>query len=54
MYYKKWLQEDVTYIISEEEKKVFKDLQTDEEKENFIEQFWQRLEGAAVSGERVG
>ncbi|PYU87986.1 MAG: GWxTD domain-containing protein [Acidobacteria bacterium] len=42
MYYKKWLQEDVTYIISEEEKKVFKDLQTDEEKENFIEQFWVR------------
>jgi len=41
-YYKKWLQEDVTYIITEEEKKVFKDLQTDEEKENFIEQFWVR------------
>lgn len=41
-YYKKWLQEDVVYIITEEEKKVFKDLTTDEERENFIEQFWMR------------
>jgi GWxTD domain-containing protein len=41
-YYKKWLNEDVVYIISDEEKKVFKDLQTDEERENFIEQFWMR------------
>jgi len=41
-YYKKWLQEDVVYIISEEEKKVFKDLSTDEEREKFIEQFWYR------------
>jgi len=41
-YYKKWLDEDVVYIISEEEKKVFKNLQTDEERESFIEQFWIR------------
>ncbi len=41
-YYKKWLDEDVVYIISDDEKKVFKQLQTDEEKENFIEQFWAR------------
>jgi len=41
-YYKKWLNEDVVYIISEEEKKVFKDLQTEEEREQFIEQFWAR------------
>ncbi len=41
-YYKKWLDEDVIYIISEEEKKVFKDLQSDEERESFIEQFWLR------------
>ena len=39
-YYKKWLDEDVTYIISDEERKVFKDLKTDEEREAFIEQFW--------------
>ncbi len=41
-YYKKWLDEDVVYIITDEEKKVFKALQTDEERENFIEQFWAR------------
>jgi GWxTD domain-containing protein len=41
-YYKKWLDEDVVYIISDEEKKVFKDLQNEEEKEKFIEQFWLR------------
>jgi GWxTD domain-containing protein len=41
-YFKKWLDEDAVYIISEEEKKVFKDLQTEEEREKFIEQFWLR------------
>jgi GWxTD domain-containing protein len=41
-YYKKWLDEDVTYIISDEERKVFKDLKNDEEREAFIEQFWAR------------
>jgi GWxTD domain-containing protein len=41
-YYKKWLDEDVLYIISDEEKKVFKALQNDEERESFIEQFWLR------------
>jgi len=41
-HYKKWLDEDVTYIISDEEKSVFKNLTTDEERENFIDQFWTR------------
>jgi GWxTD domain-containing protein len=40
--YKKWLDEDVVYIITDEEKKAFKQLQTDEEREQFIEQFWLR------------
>ncbi len=40
--YKKWLNEDVGYIISDEEKKAFKQLSTDEERQNFIEQFWLR------------
>ncbi len=39
-YYKKWLTEDVDYIISDEERAVFKALKTDEEREKFIEQFW--------------
>jgi GWxTD domain-containing protein len=40
--YKKWLNEDVVYIISDEEKKTFTHLSTDEERENFIESFWLR------------
>jgi GWxTD domain-containing protein len=40
--YRKWLNEDVTYIISSEEQQAFKRLQTDEEREQFIEQFWLR------------
>ncbi|MDA2936767.1 GWxTD domain-containing protein, partial [Acidobacteria bacterium AH-259-A15] len=41
-YFKKWLSEDVRYIITPEEKGVFKNLTTPEEKEQFIEQFWYR------------
>ncbi|MGE3466813.1 MAG: GWxTD domain-containing protein [Pyrinomonadaceae bacterium] len=40
--YKKWLDNDVAYIITSEERKAFKALVTDEERENFIEQFWRR------------
>ncbi len=40
--YKKWLNEDVAYIITDEERKAFKRLSTDDERENFIEQFWLR------------
>ncbi len=40
--YKKWLDEDVVWIISDEERKTFKQLQTDEERQQFIENFWLR------------
>src|SRR5438105_798788 len=40
--YKKWLSEDVGYIITDEERKAFSRLATDEERQNFIEQFWLR------------
>jgi GWxTD domain-containing protein len=40
--YKKWLDEDVIYIITDEEKQAFKQLSNDEERDNFIEAFWQR------------
>jgi GWxTD domain-containing protein len=40
--YKKWLNEDVVWIISEEERAAFKQLSNDEERDNFIEAFWQR------------
>ena len=40
--YKKWLEEDVVYIITDEERAAFKQLSNDEERDNFIEAFWQR------------
>jgi len=40
--WKKWLNEDVIYIITDEERKAFKQLNTDEEREQFVEQFWLR------------
>ncbi len=40
--FRKWLKEDVKYIISREERKSFVELATPEERENFIESFWIR------------
>jgi GWxTD domain-containing protein len=40
--YKQWLNEDVIYIISPEERTAFLQLETNEEREQFIEQFWLR------------
>ena len=40
--YKKWLNEDVRWIITPEELTAFKALSNDEERDAFIEQFWQR------------
>jgi GWxTD domain-containing protein len=40
--YKQWLNEDVVYIISPEERQAFLQLETNEEREQFIEQFWLR------------
>jgi GWxTD domain-containing protein len=40
--YKKWLDEEVVYIISPEERQAFLQLTTNEDRENFIEQFWLR------------
>ena len=40
--YRRWLDEDVRWIISDEERAAFKNLSNDEEREQFIEAFWQR------------
>jgi GWxTD domain-containing protein len=40
--YKDWLEKDVTYIITDEERRAFKKLATDDERERFIEEFWRR------------
>ncbi len=40
--YKKWLDEDVRWIITDEERAAFKQLSNDEERDQFIEAFWAR------------
>jgi len=40
--YKKWLDEDVVWIITDDERRAFKQLSNDEERDQFIEAFWQR------------
>jgi GWxTD domain-containing protein len=49
--YRKWLSEDVLYIITDEERTAFKRLATDEEREQFIEQFWLRRDPSPDSQE---
>jgi GWxTD domain-containing protein len=39
--YDKWLKQEVVYIISDEERKAFLQLQTDEQREQFIRDFWE-------------
>jgi GWxTD domain-containing protein len=41
-HFKKWLEEDAAFILMPEEKDAFKHLNTDEEREQFVEQFWLR------------
>jgi GWxTD domain-containing protein len=41
-YYDNWLNQDVLYIITDEERDVFSKLQTTEEKDSFIDGFWRR------------
>jgi GWxTD domain-containing protein len=40
--YKRWLSEEVPYIITDEERSAFKKFTTDDEREQFIEAFWER------------
>ncbi len=40
--WKKWLNEDVVYIITDEERRAFKQFRTDEERQSFVESFWMR------------
>jgi GWxTD domain-containing protein len=40
--YKKWLDEDVRWIISDQERTDFKALSTDEQRNNFVVTFWDR------------
>lgn len=40
--YKKWLEEEVVYIINPKEKEVFLQLETDRERDRFSEAFWKQ------------
>ncbi len=41
-HYKKWLEEEVVYIITPKEKGIFQKLETDRERDIFIEAFWKQ------------
>ena len=49
--YKKWISEEVPYIITDEERSAFKKFTTDEEREQFIEMFWERRNPSPGSAE---
>lgn len=40
--YARWLDEDVAYIITPEERRAFQMLKSDEQREAFVEAFWRR------------
>lgn len=40
--YKKWMNEEVVWILTDEERTAFNRLETDDERQQFIEQFWLR------------
>jgi len=44
----KWLNEDVAYIITDGERGAFRQLTTDEERAQFVEQFWLRRDPTPV------
>jgi len=50
-YYKKWVNEDVRWIITDEELSAWKKLTTNTERDNFIEGFWQRRDPTPDTGE---
>ena len=49
--YRKWMDEDVAYIVTPEERAAFAKLQTDPERERFIQQFWERRNPTPGSAE---
>ncbi|HUD99129.1 MAG TPA: GWxTD domain-containing protein [Bryobacteraceae bacterium] len=51
--YLEWLNQDVVYIIADEERAAFLKLTTDEERKKFIEQFWERRNPTPGASENV-
>jgi GWxTD domain-containing protein len=40
--YQRWLDEDVRYLITDEERAEYKRLKTDQQRDKFVEDFWER------------
>jgi GWxTD domain-containing protein len=51
--YQHWVDEDVLWIIAPEERAAFLKLSTDQERDEFIRQFWQRRDAGAPGGSNV-
>jgi len=51
--YERWLNQDVAYIIDDQERTAFKALTTDEERNKFIKQFWERRDPNPGSSENA-
>jgi GWxTD domain-containing protein len=49
--YRNWLNEDVVYIISDEERSAFRKLLSDEQRQAFIQQFWLRRDPTPTTPE---
>jgi GWxTD domain-containing protein len=49
--YQQWLNEDVVWIVTPEEKAAFSQLKSDEERDKFMEQFWERRNPTPNSSE---
>jgi GWxTD domain-containing protein len=49
--YRKWLDQEVVFIITKEEHSAFERLRTDEERKRFIEQFWLRRDPTPTTPE---
>src|SRR5260221_11366545 len=50
--YRKWLDEDVRWIITDEDKSAFMQLANDEKRDQFIQAFWQRRDPTPDSEEK--
>jgi len=51
--YQKWLDEDVHYIITDEERADFAELTTDQQRDDFVRRFWENRNPKPGSGENI-
>ena len=51
--YSQWIDEDVVYIVDDAERAAFQSLTSDEERDRFIEQFWERRNPTAGASQNA-